>query len=609
MISAIASHILTLPGWLALLVVFALPALESSAFVGFIFPGEVALILGGVIASQGRVSLAAVLAAAIAGAIVGDTVGYAGGRRYGRGILDSTLGRFVKASHLDRAEAYLAERGGKAVFFGRFTAALRVLIPGLAGMSGCATAPSSPTTRQAQSAGEPSRCCSATSAAATGATSSRSRPAPGWAPCAGHRCHRGHHPAAPQAQPRGDTVGPATPSARQQVAAPHERGPSFLASLRSIVVIPTYNEAGNIALAIDRVHAASPGVDVLVVDDNSPDGTGGIVTGHATFAGRRSDSCAPGDHSGAGRVFLLSRTAKGGLGAAYRAGFAWALWPRGTTRSSRWMPICPTRQSGSRRCCRPSSPPMWPFGSRYVSGGGGEQLVVVAAGCSPGAGNVYVRLVLGLPVRDTTAGFKAFRRRALEDIDAVHSSSSGYCFQIENTWRAVRVGLRVTEVPITFTDRSVGTSKMSGSIAAEALTRVLVWRWRELRHGAVAPTKRVLEEPSHPRSRDVLPELARRFLTRRSSPSWPLAAPATSSTSPLQPAAQPDAVQHPRPDGGPHPGRRGGHVRDVRRQPDPDLARPVARDRRREVGLFVCSTSSASGSPWSPWPSPTTCWA
>lgn len=136
MISALASHILTLPAWLALIVVFALPALESSAFVGFVFPGEVALILGGVIASQGRVSLAAVLAAAVAGAVVGDSVGYAVGRRYGRRMLDSTLGRFVKASHLDRAETYLAERGGKAVFFGRFTAALRVLIPGLAGMSG-----------------------------------------------------------------------------------------------------------------------------------------------------------------------------------------------------------------------------------------------------------------------------------------------------------------------------------------------------------------------------------------------------------------------------------------------------------------------------------------
>ncbi len=135
MIGTLASHILALPGWVALLVVFAFPALESSAFVGFVFPGEIALVLGGVMAYEGRVPLAAVLAAGMLGAVVGDSVGYAVGRRYGRRLLDGTLGRWVKQDHLDRAEAYLAERGGKAVFFGRFTAALRVMIPGLAGMS------------------------------------------------------------------------------------------------------------------------------------------------------------------------------------------------------------------------------------------------------------------------------------------------------------------------------------------------------------------------------------------------------------------------------------------------------------------------------------------
>lgn len=98
----------------------------------------------------------------------------------------------------------------------------------------------------------------------------------------------------------------------------------------------------------------------------------------------------------------------------------------------------------------------------------------------PRAGNLYVRLVLGLPVHDTTAGFKAFRSDALERIGAVESASNGYCFQVENTWRAVRLGLRVTEVPITFTDRTVGTSKMSGSVVREALARVLVWRRNEL---------------------------------------------------------------------------------------------------------------------------------
>jgi undecaprenyl-diphosphatase len=134
-INTVASYILALPAWVALVVVFALPALESSAFVGFVFPGEIALILGGVLAYEGRVSLAAVLVAGIGGAVVGDSVGYLVGRRYGRRLLEGTLGRLINHKHFDRAEHYLAERGGKAVFLGRFTAALRVMIPGLSGMS------------------------------------------------------------------------------------------------------------------------------------------------------------------------------------------------------------------------------------------------------------------------------------------------------------------------------------------------------------------------------------------------------------------------------------------------------------------------------------------
>ena len=135
MVEQVAERILALHGWVALAVVFALPALEASVFVGFVFPGEIAIILGGVLAFEGRVGLPATVAAAVAGAVVGDTVGYWVGRRWGRRMLGGSLGRFVKAHHLDRAERYLAERGGKAVFLGRFTAALRVMIPGLAGMA------------------------------------------------------------------------------------------------------------------------------------------------------------------------------------------------------------------------------------------------------------------------------------------------------------------------------------------------------------------------------------------------------------------------------------------------------------------------------------------
>lgn len=135
MIDPVAAHILALPAWVALLVVFALPALESSAFVGFVFPGEIALVLGGVLASQHRVPFAAVLASGVLGAVVGDSVGYAVGRRYGQRVLDGALGRWVRRDHMEKGRAYLTRRGGRTVFLGRFTAALRVMVPGLAGMA------------------------------------------------------------------------------------------------------------------------------------------------------------------------------------------------------------------------------------------------------------------------------------------------------------------------------------------------------------------------------------------------------------------------------------------------------------------------------------------
>jgi membrane protein DedA with SNARE-associated domain len=126
---------LDLHGAPALALVFAVPALEASAFLGFLFPGELALLLGGVLAFEGRISLPAAIAAGVAGAILGDTTGYLVGRRWGRTMLHGTLGRVIKPHHLDHAQRALIRRGGLAIFLGRFTAALRVLIPGLAGMS------------------------------------------------------------------------------------------------------------------------------------------------------------------------------------------------------------------------------------------------------------------------------------------------------------------------------------------------------------------------------------------------------------------------------------------------------------------------------------------
>lgn len=134
--TGLLEQVLSTPAWLVLLVVFALPALESSAFLGFVFPGETALLLGGVAAGQGHVPLPAVVVAGVGGAVLGDAVGYLVGRRWGRSLLESRLGRRVTDDrHREQAERALLRRGGWAVFLGRFTVALRVMVPGLAGMA------------------------------------------------------------------------------------------------------------------------------------------------------------------------------------------------------------------------------------------------------------------------------------------------------------------------------------------------------------------------------------------------------------------------------------------------------------------------------------------
>ncbi|MDA8263475.1 MAG: DedA family protein [Actinomycetota bacterium] len=133
--SFVTNTLLSLHGTLALLAIFIFPALESSVFLGFIFPGETAVILGGVLAYEHRIPLAAAMAVAIAGAVIGDSVGYWVGREFGRRILDSRSGRLIKKEHVRAAEDFIARRGGFGVFLGRFAAALRAIIPGLAGMS------------------------------------------------------------------------------------------------------------------------------------------------------------------------------------------------------------------------------------------------------------------------------------------------------------------------------------------------------------------------------------------------------------------------------------------------------------------------------------------
>jgi dolichol-phosphate mannosyltransferase len=249
--------------------------------------------------------------------------------------------------------------------------------------------------------------------------------------------------------------------------------------MNSVVVIPTYCEAANVALVLDGVLAASPGSDVLVVDDNSPDGTAVRVRSHPQFRHR---------------VHLLERPGKAGLGAAYRAGFAWALEAGydAVVQMDADLSHPPERVPALLAALDSAD---LAIGSRYVRGGAVRDWPLRRRLIS-WAGNVYVRLVLGIPVRDATAGFKAFRRETLSRIRVLDSVSNGYCFQIENTWRACRAGLRVAEVPITFSDRGLGESKMSSAIVREALGRVLVWRWRELTGASVGVSGPPAKEPA-----------------------------------------------------------------------------------------------------------------
>ncbi len=247
-----------------------------------------------------------------------------------------------------------------------------------------------------------------------------------------------------------------------------------------VVVIPTYNEAEGIEIALDAVLRARPDADVLVVDDNSPDGTAALVAAHPAF-GRQ--------------VHLLDREAKDGLGAAYRAGFAWALGRDYDVivQMDADLSHPPARIPALIEALRTADVAI---GSRYVAGGGVRNWSLSRQLISR-AGNAYVRLVLGLAVRDATAGFRAFRRQSLQRLDVLGSRSNGYSFQIENTWRAATLGLTTTEVPIIFTDRTTGQSKMSAGIVREAVALVLVWRWNQLRTAVHASSR------NHARGHDV----------------------------------------------------------------------------------------------------------
>jgi dolichol-phosphate mannosyltransferase len=232
---------------------------------------------------------------------------------------------------------------------------------------------------------------------------------------------------------------------------------------RVVMVVPTYNEADNLAWIVGRVRQAQPAVDLLVVDDSSPDGTGDLA-----------DALAAADP----QVHVLHRAGKEGLGAAYLAGFTWAL-------SEGYDVIGEMDADGShqpeqlgRLLAAVAGGADLVIGSRWVPGGSVVNWPWQREALSRG-GNLYVRALLGIDVRDATAGFRLFRRSTLEAIDLSSVVSTGYVFQTDLVSRTLNAGLRVEEVPIEFVERVRGDSKMSGAVALESLRRVTQWGLRE----------------------------------------------------------------------------------------------------------------------------------
>jgi dolichol-phosphate mannosyltransferase len=228
------------------------------------------------------------------------------------------------------------------------------------------------------------------------------------------------------------------------------------------VLVPTYNEADNLEPLVHAVRRAVPGAHVLVIDDGSPDGTGAIAD---RLAAAQED------------ITALHRPRKGGLGGAYVAGFAHALDAGAATVVQMDADFSHDPSDLPRLLERVAAGADLALGSRYAPGGGITDWGPLRRGVSRG-GCVYARRVLGVGVRDLTGGFKAWRATTLQALEYASVRSQGYAFQVELTYRAVQLGLRVDEVPIVFRERAHGRSKMSARIALEAAWLVPALRLR-----------------------------------------------------------------------------------------------------------------------------------
>jgi dolichol-phosphate mannosyltransferase len=234
--------------------------------------------------------------------------------------------------------------------------------------------------------------------------------------------------------------------------------------MRTLVIIPTYDEADNVEWIVSSVLEQQPDVDILIADDGSPDGTGKIA-----------DRLAVDD----ARVHVMHREGKQGLGSAYRAGFAWGL-ERGYDVLVEMDADGSHRPEDLGRLLDASAQGAdLVLGSRWVPGGGVVNWPWYRKLISRG-GTFYAQLMLGIPIKDATGGYRAFRRATLERLPLDEVASQGYCFQIDMARRVLDADMTIVEVPITFVERVRGESKMSGGIVREALWRVTVWGFERL---------------------------------------------------------------------------------------------------------------------------------
>ncbi|MEI6253116.1 MAG: polyprenol monophosphomannose synthase [Mycobacteriaceae bacterium] len=231
-------------------------------------------------------------------------------------------------------------------------------------------------------------------------------------------------------------------------------------SRRTLVIIPTYDERENLPLIMARVRRACPDVHILVVDDGSPDGTGQLAD---EWAAAEPDS-----------IQVMHRSAKDGLGAAYLAAFAWGLERGYTVLVEMDADGSHAPEQLYRLLDAIDNGADLAIGSRYVDGGTVRNWPYRRLVLSKTA-NTYARVLLGVDIHDITAGYRAYRREVLEKLDLTTVESKGYCFQVDLTWRAINNGFTVAEMPITFTERELGVSKMSGSNIREAMVKVAQW--------------------------------------------------------------------------------------------------------------------------------------